>query len=163
MDINDNIESPLTLKVSFNKLLDHYHTLSKSKDEFIAAKAKRVLKVAESYPELTEGFSDPSLLKKREKAISTILQDTFSPLLTKNEIKTASVPFHNLIFNSSERFKNIIKTAGDNFELEIKNMPKDDTYIIACSIILNFCYGYNLNFKRPFFYEIPDAKMFIMI
>ena len=157
MDINDNIESPLNLQVSFNKLLEHYETLAKCDDEFIAAKAKRILKTANAYPELQEGFSDFSLLKKREKEIAIILEDSFSPVLTNNEIKTASVPFHNLIFNSSKRFKKIIKTAGEDFELKIKNMPEDDTYIIACTIILNFCYGYNLNFKRPFYYEIPDA------
>jgi len=69
----------------------------------------------------------------------------------------ASIPFHNLIFNSSERFNSILKTAGNDFELQIKNMPTDQRYIIACTIILNACYGYNLNFKRPFFYEIPDS------
>ena len=37
-------------------------------------------------------------------------------------------------------------------------MPDDDRYIIACTIILNYCYGYNLNFKRPFYYEIPDVN-----
>ncbi len=158
MDINDNIESPLRLEVSFNKLLQHYETLANSEDGFVAEKATRIIKTAEAYPELRKGFSNVSILKKREKEISVILQDSFSPVLTKNEIKTASVPFHNLIFNSSERFKNIIKTAGDGFELQIKNMPKDDKYIIACTIILNFCYGYNLNFKRPFYYEIPDAN-----
>ena len=79
-------------------------------------------------------------------------------MLSKNEIKTASVPFHDLIFNASERFKTIIETAGDGFNLHIKNMPQDDIYIIACTIILNFCYGYNINFKRPFYYEIPDAN-----
>lgn len=157
-DINENIESPFELKVSFNKLLKHYEALAKSKDEFVSAKARRVLKTAKSFPELRDGFSNPNILKEREKEISVILQDSFSPVLTKNEIKTASVPFHDLIFNSSERFKNIIKTAGDDFELKIKNMPEDDTYIIACTIILDFCYGYNLNFKRPFYYEIPDAN-----
>lgn len=158
MDINDNIESPLNLQVSFNMLLKHYETLAKSDDELVAARATRILNTAHAYPELEEGFSDFSILKKREKEIAIILEDSFSPVLTKNEIKTASVPFHNLIFNSSERFKSIIKTAGDDFELQIKNMPKDDTYIIACTIILNFCYGYNLNIKRPFYYEIPDAN-----
>jgi len=157
-DINENVESPLELKVSFNKLLKHYETLAKNEDEFISAKAKRVLKTAEAYPQLRDGFSNPSILKEREKEISIILQDSFSPVLTKNEIKTASVPFHNLIFNSSERFKSIIKTAGEDFELKIKNMPEDDKYIMACTIILAFCYGYNLNFKRPFYYEIPDAN-----
>ncbi len=158
MDINDNIESPMVLKVGFNKLLEHYENLAKSDDEFISAKARRVLKSAEPYPELRTGFSDTQILNDREKEISIILQDSFAPVLTKNEIKTASVPFHDLIFNSSERFKNIIKIAGDGFELNIKNMPEDDRYIIACTIILNFCYGYNLNFKRPFYYEIPDSN-----
>ncbi|MEM5563814.1 GAF domain-containing protein [Psychroserpens sp. AS72] len=157
-DINDNIESPFTLKVSFNKILKHYEDLSQSEDEFIAAKARRVLKTAERFPELREGITKPIDLVKREKEISIILQDSFSPILTKNEIKTASVPLHNLIFNSSERFKSIIKTAGDDFELEIKNMPKNDTYITSCTIILAFCYGHNINFKRPLYYEIPDAK-----
>jgi hypothetical protein len=157
-DINENIESPFKLKVSFNKLLNHYEVLAKSKDEFIAAKAKHVLKTAEVFPELREGFSNPDILKKREKEISLILQDSFSPLLTNNEIKTASVPFHNLIFNSSERFKSIIKTAGDDFYLKIKNMPEDDTYVLACTIILSYCYNYNVDFKRPLYYEIPDRN-----
>ena len=108
-DINDNLESPFKLLVSFNKLLNHYETLAESKDEFIAAKARRVLKTAHAFPVLREGFSDISILKEREKEIGIILQDSFSPVLSKNEIKTASVPFHNLIFNSSERFKSIIQ------------------------------------------------------
>ncbi|MFD2916536.1 GAF domain-containing protein [Psychroserpens luteus] len=156
-DINENIESPFKLMVSFDKLLKYYEELSQSEDEFIAAKARRVLKTAKGFPELREGITNPSDLVKREKEIRIVLQDSFSPILTNNEIKTASVPFHNLIFNSSERFKSIIKTAGDDFELKIKNMPKDDTYITACTIILAFCYGHNINFKRPFYYEIPDA------
>lgn len=158
MDINDNIESPMVLKVSFNTLLKHYEALSKSKDEFLSAKAKRVLKTAQPYPELKQGFSNTQILKDRAKEIGIILQDSFAPVLTKNEIKTASVPFHDLIFNSSERFNNIINTAGKHFELNIKNMPDNHRYIIACTIILNFCYGYTLNFKRPFYYEIPDAN-----
>ena len=157
-NINDNIESPFKLHVSFDKLLKHYEELSKSDDEFIVAKATRVLQAANPYPELREGFSDFDILKQREKEIGIILQDSFSPVLSKNEIKTASVPFHDLIFNSSERFKSILKTAGNDFELKMKNMPEDDKYIIACTIILAFCYGYNLNFKRPFYYEIPDAN-----
>jgi len=158
VDINHNIESPFKLKVSFNKLLSHYESLAKDGEEFIAKKAKRILKVANKYPELRDGFSDSSILETREKEISIILQDSFNPILTNNEIKTASVPFHNLIFNSSNRFKNIINAAGDDFELSIKNMPEDDTYIIACTIILKFCYGYDLDFKRPFYYEIPDKN-----
>jgi len=158
MDINNNVESPMMLNISFNKLLEHYEDLAKSDDAFLSGKAKRVLKSAKPFPELREGFSDTQVLKDRAKEIGIILQDAFAPILTKNEIKTASVPFHDLIFNSSQRFRNIIETAGEGFELNIKNMPEDHRYIIACTIILQFCYGYNLNFKRPFYYEIPDAN-----
>ena len=44
-DINHNIESPFELKISFSKLLEHYKQLTESDDEFISAKAKRVLKI----------------------------------------------------------------------------------------------------------------------
>ncbi|TYA69918.1 GAF domain-containing protein [Seonamhaeicola marinus] len=157
-DINENIDSPLVLKVSFNKLIEYYEDLANNEDEVIAARANRVIEVAKAYPELREGFTTPKTLKDRKKEIGVILQDSFSPVLTNNEIKTASVPFHDLIFNKSQRFKKIINTAGEGFELQIKNMPEEYRYIIACTIILNFCYGYDLNFKRPFYYEIPDAN-----
>jgi len=157
-DINDHIDSPLLLKVSFNKLLKHYETLAESDDDFLAKKAKRVLKAGNSATELREGFSDPTLLNTYQKEINIILEDSFSAVLTKNEIKTASVPFHDLIFNSSERFRSIIKNAGKDFKLKITNQPEDVMYRMACTVILYFYYGYNLNFKRPFFYEIPDAK-----
>ncbi|WP_299102150.1 GAF domain-containing protein [uncultured Winogradskyella sp.] len=158
MDINDNIESPFEIKISFNKLLNQYENLIAADNDFIAANARRVLSIAEKNPILRDGFSDFEIFNTYEKEIEGLLQDAFSPLLTKNEIKTASIPFHNFTFNSSERFKSIINTAGSNFDLEIQNMPKDQKYIFACAIILNFCYGYNLNFKRPFFYEIPDSN-----
>ncbi|PKQ43686.1 GAF domain-containing protein [Confluentibacter flavum] len=151
------IESPMLLQISFKKLLEQYEALLGSGDDFMITKAKHILEFQEKYPALREGFTDFSLLETYKEPIKTILQDSFSPLLTYNEIKTASVPFQNIIFNASARFKNIIKTAGKDFELKIKNMPEDDTYIIACTVILNFCYGYNLSLKRPMFYEIPDA------
>jgi len=158
MEINNQSESPMLLKISFNKLIEQYEKMAQSEDEFLAAKAQRVLDAQKPFPELRDGFTDYALLEKYKKEISIILEDSFSEILTKNEIKAASVPFENIIFNSSSRFKSIIKTAGDNFQLSIKNMPEDHRYMIACTIILNFLYGYNLNFKRPFYYEIPDAN-----
>ncbi len=158
MKISHNEESPMVLKISFNKLLDQYEEMLQSKDPFLVAKAQRVLDAQKPHPELRDGFEDFSLLDKYQKEIGIILEDSFSSVLTKNEIKTASVPFHNLIFNSSERFKTILKEAGEGFELTIRNMPDDQRYIIACAIILAFQYGYNIDFKRPFFYDIPDAN-----
>ncbi|WP_313791277.1 hypothetical protein [Lacinutrix neustonica] len=154
-DINDNIELPFIIKIGFNKLLSYYETLAKSNDEFLAAKARRVLKVQKNFPILRDGFTQISHLKKYQKEIDIILQDSFSEVLTKNEIKTASVPFHNIVFNSSERFRNILNVAGEDFNLEIRNMPDDSGYIIACTIILDYCYNFKANHTRPLYYEIP--------
>ncbi|GGW54187.1 hypothetical protein DFQ11_101288 [Winogradskyella epiphytica] len=158
MDINTNIESPFIIKASFNKLLTQYEDLIDADNKFIASNARRVLKIAEDYPFLRDGFSDYEIFETHKTEIESILQDTFSPLLTHNEIKLAAIPFHAFVFNESERFKSILKDAGRSFELELKNMPADQAYIMACSIILKFCYGYDLKIKRPFYYEIPDKK-----
>ena len=157
-NINDNITLPFDLKIGFNKLLNYYEALEKSEDEFLAAKARRVLNTQKDIPILRDGFSDLSYLKTYEKEIDIILQDSFSEVLTKNEIKTATVPFHNVIFNSSQRFRTILEEAGEAYEIEIKNMHDDDMYIIACNIILKAYYGFPTDFTRPLYYEIPDAK-----
>ena len=68
------------------------------------------------------------------------LTDSFSPILTKNEIKTASTPFENLVFNSSERFRQILKDAGEDFDLTITNIPREFDYIMRCTVILKFHY-----------------------
>ncbi|RAJ15129.1 GAF domain-containing protein [Olleya aquimaris] len=162
-DLNDNTNLPFSLQVSFNKLIERYEVLAKSKDQFIAARAKHILEVQEPFAELREGFSEVSILNKHKDVIQILLQDAFSEVLSLNEIKTASVPYHNFIFNASQRFENILKTAGPDFELVIKNMPENDWYILGCTIIMNFCYGYNANFKRPLYYEIPDANGIIRI
>ena len=151
-------ESPILLKISFNKLLRQYETLLNSDDTLIAAKASNILKIADKNPILREGFSDVTLLETYKNEINYILQDSFNPILTNNEIKAASIPFEDVIFNTSDRLKRILKDAGDGFELKMKNIDDDEFYIMACSVILNFCYGYNLNFKRPFLYEIPDKN-----
>ncbi|WP_350286810.1 GAF domain-containing protein [uncultured Croceitalea sp.] len=158
MEHNYTGEAPLIQLVSFNKLLEHYDEQAKSDDQFLADRAKRVLKAQEPYPELRDGFDDLSVLEKRKEVIHTILADTFSSVLTQNEIKTASVPYDNLVFNSSDRFQKILADAGEDFQLEIRNMPDNLHYIMQCTVVLNFYYGFKIDFKRPLFYDIPDAK-----
>ncbi|MFH4964862.1 GAF domain-containing protein [Gaetbulibacter sp. M235] len=151
-------ESPILLKISFNKLLKQYEDLLNSDDTLIADKASRILKIASENSILREGFNDVSLLETYKNEINYILQDSFNPILTNNEIKAASIPFEDVVFNTSNRLKKILKDAGDGFELKMRNIDDNEFYIMACSVILNVCYGYNLNFKRPFLYEIPDAN-----
>jgi len=158
MKDNKNAESPLIQLISFNKILQQYEAMAEGEDEYLAAKAKRILKAQAPYPVLREGFTDVSLLKKHEKVIRIILQDAFSEVLTNNEIKAAAIPFDNIVFNSSKRFQKILENAGEDFVPEMRNVPEDQMYIMACTVILNFYYGYSLDFKRPFFYDIPDSN-----
>tara|TARA_R110002167_G_scaffold233264_3_gene438503 strand:- start:3674 stop:6049 length:2376 start_codon:yes stop_codon:yes gene_type:complete len=159
MTVDSQIETPLVQRVSFNKLLAHYDAMAKGDDAFLADKAKRILKAQEPYPELRAGFTDLSLLKKHEAVIKFILQDVFSDALTHNEIKTASLPFDDTVFNSSKRFRQILMDAGgEGFTPHIRSLPDHLYYVVACTIILGTYYGYSIDFKRPLFYDIPDAK-----
>jgi len=158
MGATENLESPIVQLVSFNKLLNYYDEQLKSSNKVIAACAQYILDAQAPYPELRDGFQDLSILEKRKDVISTILSDTFSPLLTNNEIKTASIPFGNVVFNSSARFQKILKNAGKDFQLQIRNMPEELNYILQCTVLLNFHYKFNVDFKRPLFYDIPDEK-----
>ncbi|SDQ07710.1 GAF domain-containing protein [Flagellimonas zhangzhouensis] len=155
---DSNMESPLVQLVSFNKLLEHYDEQLKSPNKHLADRAKYVLDAQAPYPVLREGFKELSVLEKHKDVIKIILEDSFAPILTLNEIKAASTPFENLVFNSSERFQQILKDAGDSFDLSISNIPQEFGYIMRCTVILKFFYGYNLDFKRPFFYDIPDTN-----
>lgn len=152
-------ESPLVQLVSFNKLLKQYDDMVEGDDKVLAEKAQRILDAQSPFPELRDGFSDLSLLNKHKDVINFILQDTFPDVLTTNEIKTASLAFDDTIFNSSKRFQKILENAeGKGFVPEIRNLPDHDMYIVGCTVILNFYYGYHLDFRRPFFYDIPDAN-----
>ncbi|MBT8301666.1 MAG: GAF domain-containing protein [Maribacter sp.] len=151
-------EFPLQRYISFHKLLEKYDRMAEGEDEFLAQRAKHVLEAQAPYPELRDGFTDVALLKKYKKVIKIILQDSFSSVLSKNEIKVASLPYYDITFNGSERFEQILAAAGENYELKVRGVPEELSYIMGCTVILNFYYGFKLDFKRPLFYDIPDKK-----
>ena len=75
-----------------------------------------------------------------------------------NEIKIATIPFQEFIFKSTQRYQNIMKVAGPGYELSLTDFDEDQLYIMGCSIILNAYYGYRVDFRRPFYYDIPDVN-----
>ena len=159
--MDSKLQSPLDQIISFNKLLEQYDVLAQSENSFIAQKAKYILDAQAPYPELRDGFTDITLLEKHKDVIEIILQDTFAGVLTNNEIKAASLPYDNVIFNVSERFKKILEDADavDNeFSPHLRNLPEHHLYVLACTIVLGAHYKYQLDFKRPFFYDIPDKN-----
>lgn len=159
MIAENKIDTPLVQVVSFNKLLEQYDVMAQSEDEFLSKKAKRILKLQEPFPELREGFTDLSLLKKHKDVIRNILEDTFSEVLTHNEIKTASLAFDATVFNASQRFQKILTDAGgEGFIPQLRSLPYHTFYILACTVVLAHHYGYIIDFRKPLFYDIPDSK-----
>ena len=151
-------EMPMRHLISFDKLLKRYDAMAESDDPLLVARAKEVLDAQAPYPFLREGFDDVSLLNKHKDIIQIILRDSFAEVLTENEIKAASLPYYDIVFNASSRFQRIIENAGKNYKPVIRNQEEGIDYIMGCTVILSYYYGFLLDFKRPYFYDIPDAN-----
>ncbi len=151
-------ELPLKHLISFDKYLRHYDTLVESGNEFEREKAGRILKMVAAHPELREGFTDTSLLNSHLEIIQNVVADAFSGVLSKNEIKAISLPYNNILFNPSSRLRKILDDAGPGFEPLLMSQEEGFDYIMAATVILNFYYGYQLDYSRPYMFEIPDAN-----
>ncbi|TDQ33246.1 GAF domain-containing protein [Zeaxanthinibacter enoshimensis] len=158
MDLNNDNVMPMQFLISFDVLLRKYEAMADGDDPLLAQRAKEVLKAQEPYPVLRDGFTDPGILEEHKEVIQVILKDSFSEVLSDNEIKTAALPYYDLMFNASRRFQKILDNAGPDFELKIHNQENKEAYIMGCTVILNFYYGFKLDFSRPLYYQIPDAN-----
>ena len=155
---HQNIITPFIPKISFHKVLETLDKIAESDIDYRSDYAKALLKHAAPYPELRDGITDFSLLEKHEQLIKNLLADLFPTTLTHNEIKAATIPFFNFIFNQTERFTKIIQNAGIDFGFQIRNFNDHELYVFCCCLILNAYYGYNFDFSKPLFYDIPDAN-----
>ncbi|WP_299670043.1 GAF domain-containing protein [uncultured Polaribacter sp.] len=159
-NLANNVELPLQLNISFQKVLvlfEKYADKEFEKHPFHAT-ALEMIKIFEEHPKLKEGFSDYSLLEKYKEKIDLLLEPLFPEPLRLNEIKAASVPFSFASFKFSDRFKNILENAGDDYELSVRNFEDEGMYIMACTFILGFVYNYTIDTKRPFYFDIPDKN-----
>lgn len=148
---------PMEIHISFEKLVDDYRVYLKGDDALLKARAQRVIDIAEKTPQLIDGISSPEALAKLQPEVDDLLADLFSEILTNNEIKIASLPFNEGVIKASKRFTKIIADAGADFQPEISNFNHDHTYIMGCSIVL-MQLGHKIDFRRPFYYDIPDIN-----
>ena len=150
---------PLDITISFHKIIERYKEKLEVESSSISREyIENMLDYIGSFPKLTEGLESAKELNKYRDPIKILLRDLFPEILSKNEIKAISIPFHDFVFNSTEKFRNILEKAGKDFELSISNLNEDLDYIYACIKILNLYYGYNLDFSRFLYYDIPDDK-----
>lgn len=160
MQIIDNIENelPFRIKISFKEIFSYLEEISRDEGNFLCNPAKLVLENFRDIPELRDGFEDFSYLEKYKTEIDQLLAPLFPELLQKNEIKAAGIPFNVTMFKFSKRFQTILENVGEDYKLEFRNFDQSKMYVFACTFILNYCYGYNANFSRPFFLDVPDKN-----
>ena len=158
MKNNPFTKSPFKTLISFHKLIENLEEIATANVDYRSNYAKALLKEIESYPEFRNGITDFNFIKKHEELIHNLLADLFPTALTHNEIKAVTIPFQNVTFNYTERFKKILQNAGMTFDMEIRDFEEDQFYILSCILILNAFYGQSFDFNKPLFYDIPNAS-----
>src|SRR5690606_16101477 len=149
-------EAPFEVLISFHKLLDKYESLAESKNKLQAQKAKEILELASVHSELRDGITDRNNIDEFQEVIDAMLQDSFSSILSENEIKIAGIPFDYANFQTTQRFDKIIQEAGSDFCLHMRDLPGGQMYVLQCAIILSHYYKIDINFKRTLYFDIPD-------
>jgi len=157
-----DINLPLQLLVSFDEVISFYDKYVEDENHPYHKSAVEIVQYLNNYPELKEGIKDLSKLEQYRDQIDLILDGLFPEILTNNEIKVATIPFSFQSFKYSNRLKNILKNAGEDYDFTARNLPETELYLHACVMILNVCYGYNIDLKRPFYFDIPDKKLGVM-
>lgn len=152
-------DAPFNVYISFKKYLDVLeHIRYNDRLEYRVNYAESLIDKIKNFQELRDGFQDTSLLEKHEDLIRILLSDLFPTGLTNNEIKAASVPLSGVTFNYTERFKNILKDAGKDFEIELRNIEEDEFYVFCCCLILQSYFKRDIKTTLPFYYDIPDKQ-----
>ena len=150
-------ESPFVLKFSFEKLIRKMEAEASESSEY-ALSHQRILDKTKEFPELLNGISNLDFFKHNETMMKELLRDLFPPMLTGNEIKAIGFPFYDFFFNPTQRFQNILKNAGENFDLFIKGLDPHRFYVMSCCLILRDFYKVPLNMSMPFIFDIPNEE-----
>lgn len=158
MNLNSLTESPFILRISFHKLIEHFEEVAAKQTGPQADYARALLQDVKPFPELRTGITKKEQIINNTELIDRLLESLFPKMLTDNEIKAISIPFQDVLFNQSNRFKKILKSAGDGFNIEFRDFNEDQFYILACCIILDSVYGTHLNFSKPLYYDIPTEN-----
>ncbi len=151
------MQTPFQIRFSFEGVIEKLEAGLHSGLAANPTATKTLLSEIAKHPQLRNGITDLSVLIDNEELIQKLLVDYLSPALTLNEIKAIGIPYINTIFNLSERFKNIMRAAGKDFEINIRDFDEHQFFVLSCCIILSRVYGRQLDFSKPMFYDIPTA------
>lgn len=158
MNFSEFPKNPFQIKISFHKVLEALEEIAASDIDYRSNYAKALLEKTAPFPELRDGITSMRQIDDNAILINHLLADLFPTALTNNEIKAVTIPFVNITFNYTERFKKILKEAGTDFDMNIRDFDENQFYIMCCCLIINMQYKQNFDFSKPLFYDIPDAQ-----
>lgn len=148
----------MNVKLTFKKIVDHYKSrLEIEESNFQRLYISSILRFVDENEELISGIA-PDELPRYEESISVLLSDLFPAALSTNEIKAATLPFTDILFNKSKRLHNIISNAGPDFKFDLTTGSNFDLFRMSCGMILNQVYGQTIDLSRPMHVHIPDKK-----
>ncbi len=148
----------MIVNLTFQKVVDQYLArLEDVESNFRKLYISSILRYVDDHEELILGIKEDEISFHKE-SISIMLSDLFPAALTLNEIKAATIPFSDILFNKTQRLKNILNDAGEDFQLKIMTGDSFDTFRMSCGIILNKFYDKAIDLSRPILVHIPDAN-----
>ncbi|MBF4984835.1 GAF domain-containing protein [Nonlabens mediterrranea] len=150
----------MEVTLSFHKVIEHYRErLTTETNPIAIAFLNATLEYVDKHPRLESGLKMEEI-KVEQEAISTLLSDLFPRALTLNEIKAATVPFSDFLFNKTERFENILSHA-DGKEFSLLSNTDFDYFTMASGLILQTIYGANVDLSKPLHCQLPDQKGYL--
>lgn len=150
------LEFPLISKISFNKVHELLENVQRHGKKYESIYAAAILEKFKDHPEFKEGTVNFQVLEDHKEFVAEIMALLFPSALTLNEIKGATAPFQFEFFYTSERLENILKNAGDDFQIEMKDMDYKSMYIMACCTVLQSYYQYPVKLSKPLIFTVPN-------
>ena len=155
---NKASELPLKLKISFEAVFDYLEKIVQDKNHYQYTTAFNLLEEYKKYPILREGFEDFKYLERYNKEIDKLLDIFFPAPLQDSEITSASIPVDFTAFKLSLKFQEILAEAGNDYQLKLRNYFESNVYISSCLYILENYHGIQIDFRRPYYVDIPNVK-----
>ncbi|MEO9021197.1 MAG: hypothetical protein ABI237_14360 [Ginsengibacter sp.] len=151
---------PFQWHVNFKRLINWWEGQATLTDSFQSDRAKEVLQHIKKIPQLSKSFDDVSMIEKYHEEINLLLSPFFPSLITTEELKAASLPFKQMLFNLTNRFTNLLKGAQD--ENLMSEINAELIYMFGCITILNGYYKANISISPNLFFSIRNKKTSIV-
>ena len=148
---------PFDLKLSLDPVFQFWEKKAQTGNASEKLLAKSILDGVAHLPELRQPTADLKFIEEHSVEISSLLSAMFPEILSNNEIKAASLPFFPVLFNMTDRLRTILSGAPKDFKLFLKGFDVNEVYMLACSFLIAVYYKTPINFKRPLYFDIPNA------